>query len=237
MEIVEVPSNVNVIAIPSNLISAKIGKKNDAYILVIMKRKPVIDVGCGARHRCIVAIDLLPSGGLKLERIEPEPLHFGITATPPKLMLSRKLNNGQFKLALVFEDDVEKLNKGELVSPRIVEIPPYLVFERVSSNKFKLSNREPEAAIVIYSYELDSRVTCADIDIVESELLLYKVCSTCCATRSISIMVGVGKEGQRIRIKQRSAYYKEKLPDIEKTLTIRHGKLVETEDISIEDIL
>jgi hypothetical protein len=234
MEKLEIPSNINTIAIPTGMITGRLGKKNDAFILVIMKRKPMIDIGCGARHRCLITVDMLPSGGVKLFNIEPEP---GLIPTP-KLMLARQLSYGQFKIAILYGWAVDDLEKGELVSTYVMlEKPEYLVFERVSNNEFKLSNKEPEAAVVVYSYELDSRVTCADIEVLESELLSQTVCSTCCATRSYSLLLGIGKEGQKVRFKQRSAYYREELPDVEKTFIVKNMRLVETINADAIDVI
>ena len=238
MDIVEVPNNVNSIAVPTNMLSFRIGKKNDTYILVIMKRRPFIDIGCRTRRRCIIAVDLIPSGAVKLEQIEPEPIHFGGTVAKPPLMLARQLNHGLFKIAIPHSWAVDELQKGELLSTFvIIEKPQYLVFERVSNNEFRLTNKEAETTIVVYNYELDSRVECADIEVLETDLLSHNVCITCCRTRSIASLVGIGREGQKIRIRQTNAYYREKLPDIEKTLIIRDGKLVETAGIEDMNIL
>jgi hypothetical protein len=237
MDMVQIPDNINTIAVPTSLLNAKVGKRNDTYILVVMKRRPMIDIGCGARTRCTIYIDLLPSGGIRLDKVESEPLHFGITATKPPLMLSRQLPYGQFKLAFRFRYEVEELDKGELVSPFVVETPPYLTFERVSANEFKLTHKEPEAMIITYSYSLESRVACADIDVIESELSAYKVCGACCATKSDAILVAIAKEGQKVKLKMRSARYRERLDHIEKTLIVKGGKLVETTEIKDEDVI
>ena len=87
------------------------------------------------------------------------------------------------------------MNKGELVIPNITEMPSYLVFERISANEFRLANKEPEATVIIYSYSLESRVACANINVLESELSAYKVCGACCATKSDAILVAVAREG------------------------------------------
>ena len=34
MEIVEIPSNVNVMAVPTSMLPLRVGKKNDAYIFL-----------------------------------------------------------------------------------------------------------------------------------------------------------------------------------------------------------
>jgi hypothetical protein len=237
METLRVPNNVNVMAVPTAMLPLRVGKKNNAYILVVLKKRPSVEVKCGARHWCMITVDMLPSGGIKLEQIEPEPVHFGVSAVNPPLMLVRQLPHGRFKLAFRFSDEVGKLNAGELVAPAIIESPSYLVFERVGNNEFRLTNKEPEAFVITYSYELNSRVQCAGIDVIESELLAYEVCSTCCATLSYSLLLGIGKDGQRVKIRQKSAYYREKLADVEKTFAAKKGKLVETIDVSVQDIL
>jgi hypothetical protein len=153
-------------------------------------------------------------------------------------MLVRQLSHGQFKIAIPYSWAIDDLNKGELVSTYVmIEKPVYLTFERTTNNEFRLTNKEPEAAVVAYSYELDSRVACAGIEILESELLSQTVCSTCCATKSISILIAIGKEGQKVRFKQRTARYREKLDDIERLFIVKNMRLVETTDIKIEDMI
>jgi hypothetical protein len=222
IETIHIPKDINVIAIPTYLLSFDLVKRDNDYMLIVFRQNPVVRTEC-PRHGCRISIDMIPTGGMRLYVMK----HSDLAA----LALGREVNGKQLKVVLYDEALVYKLEAGETIpigTLRMVEAPPYLAFERVSGSEFRLTDKRPDAAIVRYRHSLHSRVACAEIEVLYSELITYRVCSDCCTAQSEAVLVGLGKEGQKIRLRLSDATYREKLADVEKLFVVRNARLVET---------
>jgi hypothetical protein len=216
---IQIPEGINVLAIPFDMLSWFIAKKNDGYILVIEKTKPAIEIGCGATRRTRIVLPILTRGGIRLfkERRKLPPRMFG----PPRDVdvLARKLRFGEIVLA---DLNWDKLEKGEVIKPGYTffyeySLPQYLVFERINDMEWRVAEKEPQAFVTRFVHTLNSRVECAKIDVIKSTLQHYVMIEHCCATNSVAAIIGIARLGDRMTVRLSNAGYRERLESITAT--------------------
>ena len=156
-----IPSQIEVVAIPGNLLSFFISEQNGAKILVIKKTPPFFDSGCGARHWVRLEVIMLPRGGIALPQNGKRTLKYGEIDS-----------NGQIKGYLVFEkikETCKQEEKGEIC-------------------EWRITKKDPQAFLMVKHGYKYSRTCSYYYHDIKGDILAYLEGSTGCATMSTATM-------------------------------------------------
>jgi len=212
-----IPSSVETLAVPANMLSFFLSEQKGAKISVIKKDFPYIDHGCGARHWYQIQLVMLPRGGILMPSEGERKLKYG-----------KIDSNGNISGYLVFEkikDSCKQDEKGEIC-------------------EWKLSkDREPQAFVyVIHDYKY-SRTCSLCYDDISGDILAYLEDSTKCATMGVASLVLIlpADRPAIIRYKKHTGEYRGECWDeeVKQRISWNNGdvKVEDFEEVPQEDII
>jgi len=154
-----IPDEVNVIAVPTKWLETFYSEKEGKTIEVIKKSMPEYERGCGAAHYYVIKVVMLPRGGILIDKEKERKGKYHVIHT-----------DGSVEGWLVFEKDVNSC-KSENDS---------------TICEWKLSkDKEPEAFVFQFSDSVSSRVCSASLNVLKTENVLnYVTAETGCAIAS-----------------------------------------------------